>query len=137
MTKVFEKNKTKSEKKQPWWKRTLESQVKELNKDLGRLNAFLEGKKMKKKHQDNLQKRYKLKEKGTSKVKEQILQRIKVRIDNINRYQQRLNQLQQNRFFRNNEGRFYKQIDGREEREEMIIPDVQEAKIFWTVIWGQ
>ena len=137
MTKVFEKNKTKSEKKQPWWKRTLESQVKELNKDLGRLNAFLEGKKMKKKHQDNLQKRYKLKEKGTSKVKEQILQRIKVRIDNINRYQQRLNQLQQNRFFRNNEGRFYKQIDGSEEREEMIIPDVQEAKIFWTVIWGQ
>ena len=137
MTKVFEKNKTKSEKKQPWWKRTLESQVKELNKDLGRLNAFLEGKKMKKKHQDNLQKRYKLKEKGTPKVKEQILQRIKVRIDNINRYQQRLNQLQQNRFFRNNEGRFYKQIDGSEEREETIIPDVQEAKIFWTVIWGQ
>ena len=138
MTKVFEKkNKTKSEKKQPWWKRTLESQVKELNKDLGRLNAFLEGKEMKKKHQDNLQKRYKLKEKGTPKVKEQILQRIKVRIDNINRYQQRLNQLQQNRFFRNNEGRFYKQIDRSEEREEMIIPDVQEAQIFWAVIWGQ
>ena len=39
MAKVFEKNKTKGEKKQPWWKRRLESQVKELNKDLGRLNA--------------------------------------------------------------------------------------------------
>ena len=63
MTIVFEKNKTESEKKQPWWKRRLESQVKELNKCLGRLNALLEGKKMKKKHQDNLQKRYKLKEK--------------------------------------------------------------------------
>ena len=49
MTIVFEKNKTESEKKQPWWKRRLESQVKELNKDLGRLNAMLEGKKMKKK----------------------------------------------------------------------------------------
>ena len=55
MTKVFEKNKTKDEKKQPWWKRRLESQVKELNKDLGRLNALLEGKKMKKKHQDEVQ----------------------------------------------------------------------------------
>ena len=55
-TKLFEKNKTKGEKKQPWWKRRLESQVKELNKDLGRLNALLECKKMKKNHQDNLQK---------------------------------------------------------------------------------
>ena len=44
VTEVFEKNKAKGEKKQPWWKRRLESQVKELNKDLGRLNALLEGK---------------------------------------------------------------------------------------------
>ena len=65
-TQLFEKTKTKGEKKQPWWKRRLESQVKELNKDLGILNALLEGKKVKKKHQDNLQKRYKLKEKGTN-----------------------------------------------------------------------
>ena len=61
MTKVFKKNKTKDEKKQSWWKERLEIQVKGLNKDLGRLNALLEGKKMKKKHQDNLQRRYKLK----------------------------------------------------------------------------
>ena len=107
VTKVFEKDKTKGEKKQPWWKRRLESQVKELNKDLGRLNALLEGKKMKKKHQDNLQKRYKLKEKGKQKVKEEILQRIKAKTAKINRYQQRVSQFQQNKFFRNNEGRFY------------------------------
>ena len=54
VTKVFEKNTAKGEKKQPWWKIRLESQVKVLNKDLGKLNALLEGKKMKK--------RYKLKE---------------------------------------------------------------------------
>ena len=35
---------------------------------------MLDGKKMKKKYQDNLQKRYKLKEKGKPKVKEAILQ---------------------------------------------------------------
>ena len=78
MTKVFENTKIKGEKKQPWWKRRLESQVKELNKDLGRLNALLEGMMMKKKHQNKLQNRYKLKEKGKPKVKEEILQRIKV-----------------------------------------------------------
>ena len=46
VTKVFESNKTRSEKKQPWWKRRLESQVKELNKGLGKLNALLDGEKM-------------------------------------------------------------------------------------------
>ena len=99
VTKAFEKNKTKDEKKQSWWKRKLESQFKELNKDLGRLNALLQGKKMKKKHQDNLQKRYKMKEKGKPKVKEEILQRIKAKTGKVNRYQQRVSQFQQNRFF--------------------------------------
>ena len=48
-----------------------------------------------------------------------------------------MSQFQQNSFFRNNEGRFYKQIDESEEGEEIIIPDAQEAKTFWTDIWGQ
>ena len=65
---------------------------------------MLDGKKMKKKHQNNLQK--------------------------INRYQQRVSQFQLNGFFRNNEGQFYKQIDGSEEGEEIVIPDAQEAKHF-------
>ena len=101
----------------------MESQVKELNKDLGRINALLEGKTMKKRHQDNLQKMYKLKKKGKPKEKKKILQRIKAKTAKINRYQQRVSQFQQNKFFRNNEGRFYKQIDGSEEGEEIVIPD--------------
>ena len=54
---------------------------------------------MKKKHQDNLQKRYKLKEKGKPKAKGEILQRIKVKTAKISRYQQRVSQFQQNSFF--------------------------------------
>ena len=38
-TTVFEKTKTEGEEKQPWWKRRLKSQVKELNKDLQRLKV--------------------------------------------------------------------------------------------------
>ena len=82
----------KGEKKQPSWKRRLESQVNGLHKDLGRLNALLEGKRIKKKYQDNLQKWYKLKEKGKPKVKEEILQLIKGKTAKINRYQQRVSQ---------------------------------------------
>ena len=77
-----------------------------------------------------MQKRYKLKDKGKPKVKQGILQRIKAKTAKINRYHQRVSQVQQNRFFRNKEGRFYKQIDGSEEGEEIVIPDAQEAKTF-------
>ena len=56
VTEIFEKNKTQVKKKQRWWKRRLESQVTNLNKDLGRLNA-LQDSNIFLKHQDNLQKR--------------------------------------------------------------------------------
>ena len=83
---------------------------------------------MKKKHQDNLQKRYRLKEKGKPKVKEEILQRIKAKTAKISRYQQTVSQFQQNRFFKNNEGRFYKQIDGSEEGEVIVLPNHKKQK---------
>ena len=38
--------------------------------------------------------------------------------------------------FKNNESRFYKKIDGSEDGEEIVIPDAQEQKTFWTNIWG-
>ena len=46
-------------------------------------------------------------------------------------------QFQENRSFRNIQGRIYKKIDGSEEGEEIVISDAQETKIFWTDIWGQ
>ena len=85
VTKVFAKKKTKGGRNSLNKKRRLESRVKELNKDLWSLNAMLVGKNMKKRHQDNLHKRYKLKEKGKPKVKE-MLQRIKVKTIKIKRY---------------------------------------------------
>ena len=54
-----------------------------------------------------------------------LLQIIKAKTVKINRYQQRVSQFQQNRFFRNNEGRFDEQIDESEEGGEMEIPDTQ------------
>ena len=70
-----------------------------------------------------MQKKYKLKDKEKRKVKEEILLIIKAKTDKINRYQQRMRQFQHNRFFRNNEGRFYRQINGTEKGEEIVIPD--------------
>ena len=41
-----------------------------------------------------------------------------------------MRQFQHNRFFRNNEGRFYRQINESETGEEIAIPDAQEAETF-------
>ena len=48
-----------------------------------------------------------------------------------------MSQFQKNRIFINIVGQFYKQIDGREEGEEIVIPDAQEAQTFWTDLWAQ
>ena len=48
-----------------------------------------------------------------------------------------MSQFQQNRFSGNNEGRFYKKIDGSEQGEDTLTHDAQEAKTFWIDIWGQ
>ena len=46
---------------EPWWKRRMEAQVKQLNKDLGQINTLIERKTIKKKHKDGLERRCKLK----------------------------------------------------------------------------
>lgn len=77
-------------------------------------------------------------------MKDEILQKIKAKTLKINqgrlwinRYQQRASEFQQNRFFRNNDGWFYKQLDGSEEGEGIVILDAQEAKALWRDIWDQ
>ena len=59
-------------RKEPWWKKRLENQVKILNKDLGRVNALIQQKTIKKKHKDTLQRRYKIQRKGLRLVKEEM-----------------------------------------------------------------
>ena len=60
------------ENKVPWWRRRLEEQVRQLNKDLSRINNLIQQKKIKKKHQDSLQRRYKIKKESLQTVREEI-----------------------------------------------------------------
>ena len=92
---------------EPWWKRRLEGRVKEMNKDLCRVNMLIEKKKIKHKHRSCLQNKYKVTQKGLATVKEEILQRIKAITGKIKQYNNRKNQYQQNRTFQNNQGKSY------------------------------
>ena len=77
VTKYVDK-KTKGKKKNHGGKR-LEGPVKEVNKDLDRLNILIEGKTMKGKYCDSTQKIYKVIEKGGGGVTKEVQQKIKAK----------------------------------------------------------
>ena len=109
-----------------------------MNKDLGRVNSLIDKKTVKKRHQDALQRKYGIKQKGLQIVKEEIRQRIKAKTAKISRYQQRINQYQQNMMFKNNESRFYQKLNNDDgQNNENAIPDADESKRFWSDIWGK
>ena len=100
------------------------------------MNMLIEKKKVKHKHRNCLQNKYKITQKGLATVKEEILQRIKATTGKIKRYNDRINQYRQNRTFQNNQGKFYQQLSSGGQQETNDAPDAEAAKEFWEGIWG-
>ena len=124
-------------RKEPWWKRRLEKQVRELNIDLGRVNTVIQNGKIKRKYKNDLKRRYKIRQKGLKTVKEEIKQRISAKVGKIKRYSSRINQYQQNRVFQNNQKRFFSQLNGEGEQQQNEAPNAGQAKEFWSAIWSK
>ena len=124
-------------RKQPWWKRRLEQQITDLNRDLGRVNAMIQGKRIKQKHTHYLQNRYKIKQKGFGVAREEIKQRIAAKTAKIKRYSDRISQYQQNRAFQNNQKRLYQNVDCGEKQKESQAPQSEQARDFWSSIWSK
>ena len=97
----------------------------ETQKDLGRVKALINEKTIKKKHRDELQRKYKLKQKGLHTVMEAIRQRIIAK------------QLLQNRTFANNQGKFFKILNNEGTQQSNECPDAEETKAFWSKVWGE
>lgn len=70
---------------EPWWKKRLNTQIREMNKDLNRVNALIDKKTINKRHQDTLERKCKIKHKGLHVAKEEIRQRIKAKTAKISR----------------------------------------------------
>ena len=119
------------------WKKRLEDQIKDLCKDLDRVIELSKGNKLKKKHSDQLQRKYFLNLKGFVYVMEEFRQRIKSKRGKLNRYNNRVNQYQQNRTSKNNEGMFYKILNGNSNNENTNSTSYQnESREFWKKICG-
>ena len=72
-----------------------------------------------------LQRRYWLKEKGLITVSEELRQRITAKSSKVSRYKARVEQFRQNNLFKNNQGRFYDELNGTTETNVVQIEKVQ------------
>ena len=131
------KNSKDKPKNYPMQKKRLENQIRDICKDLDPMIKLSKGNKLKKKHSDQLQWNYFLKQKSFVYVMEEIRQQIKSKRAKLNRYNNRVNKYQQNRIFRNNERMLYKKLNGDSNNKNTnSTPDENKSREFWKKIWG-
>ena len=101
-----------------------------------RIEAWFVGrwKKDKKKEKDWLDQKYGLRRKGFTLVMEELEQRITAKATKVKRYDNRIKQFQDNRNFETNQERFFKNLEGKEERTKP--PNAEDATAFWKGIWS-
>lgn len=120
--------------KKPWWQRRLEGSIQQWRKDLARLNEFKNGKSLKKKATDELERRYQLTERGTRTVTVFLETKVKAASNKIKFYVERNLTNRQNTLFKNNQSYLYKELNGSKKSEKP--PKEDEAKEFWSKIWS-
>ena len=129
------KKKKASRDKDPWWKKRITGKIRELRKDISKLDQW-NRKSLKSEHsKKRLEQLYHVKRKGILVVIEELKQRVKAKAAKIKKYEERNNQFLQNRLFQTNRKRLFEKIDGKERNYE-IKPDAEESKTFWSNIWG-
>ena len=123
-------------KKEPFWKRRILKDISRLQKDLSRIEAWFAGrwKKDKNKEKNLLHQKYRLTRKGFTLVMEELKQKITAKASKVKQYNSRIKQLQDNRNFQTNQGRFFKNLEGKKERTKP--PNAEDATAFWKAIWS-
>ena len=65
---------------------------------------------------------------------EELKQKITAKASKVKQYNSRIKQLQDNRNFQTNQGRFFKNLEGKKERTKP--PNAEDATAFWKAIWS-
>ena len=123
-------------KKEPFWKRSILTDISRLRKDLSRIEAWFAGrwKKYKKKEKDWLDQKYGLRRKGFTLVMKELKQRITAKATKVKLYDKRIKQFYDNQNFETNQGRFFKNLESKEERTKP--PNAEDAIAFCKGIWS-
>ena len=123
-------------RKEPMWTRRLQNKIKELRKDLSQLEASKDKGITNFRHWEKLERKYSIRIKRLNIVLEELKLRITAIAANIRRYQGRVNNYRQNRLFENNQRKFYRELDQKEERCDDQSA-AEDSTQFWGNIWSQ
>lgn len=113
-------------KKEPWWKRRNDKDIKELRAVISKLERRQNNGMCSNRGMEFIDDKYSVREKGVRVVIEELTQRVVAKSAKINkRYEARNEQQRQNRLFEVDQGRLYQELDG---KSEILIPDADEAQ---------
>ena len=130
---LIKKKSKKSDK--PWWQRRLESSIQQWRKDLGRITEIHRGQHLKPRILDELERKYKVTERGTTSVSVFLRNKIQAGSTKIRFYIQSQLSHRQNTLFRNNQSQLYKELGG-VPKISKETPDPEDAQRFWNNIWS-
>ena len=125
------KNKKKEE---PFWKRRIESNINTLRRDVSLIERWQTGMLKMESQKTRLDNLYRVKRKGSKRATEELKQRIKTKVAILKQYNNIVKQYRQNRLFQSNQSKFYQELDGKSQ-EENIIPDAEKTRELWFGIW--
>ena len=120
------------EKKEPWWKRRIEGDIKRLKKDICKLERKSKGELGLKKCRKlkDLEEKYRVKKEGIGTVIEELKQRIIAKSAKVKRYEQRITEFGLNRTFNVDQKKVYTELNGGARRSDGVAND-DESRKFW------
>ena len=126
-------------KKDPWWKKRIEEDIKQLKKDInivervekGQIGARKEGKVR------LVKEKYRVKRKGLTTVIGESKQIILAKAAKLSRYEQRIQQYRINRLFKVDQKKVYNELNGQTGSSNGDIPNAEESRAFWRGIWSE
>ena len=130
------KKKAKQKFNKPWWQRRLEGSIEQWRKDLGRVNEIKKGVKLKEKILRELERRYQVREKGTTSVTSFMKNKIQVAATKIRNFAKTSMTSRQNKIFQTNQSYLYKELAG-QTHQKNEAPNAGEAREFWSDIWNK
>ena len=124
-------------RKEPWWKRRIENDIKNLKHDIDILHRESKGELGSKRRWKlkDLEEKYRVRKKGINTVIEELKQRIVAKSAKQKKYEQRITQFRQNRTFNVDHEKIYMELKGSAIRS-TDAPNDEEGIHFWGVIWS-
>ena len=114
-----------TERKEPMWRKSLQSKTKELRKDLSKLESSKDKEVINVRYWQTLERKDSIRVKTLGVVIEELKQRIVAIAAKVKRYQERVDRFRQNRMFQNNQRQFYRELN----QEGDICDDDQPRKL--------